>query len=216
MTGSLETLSPIFFDSFYVCLLVINLVLCCAINGVIDYFVNKDHGPWHVVSSSNIFNMLVFAFILSVLTFFGSGTIHKRIKEGKSPTVTRRALCDTCFKKVICFSMQEPNWKKRFCLFIWNCLLFPGVFLGVFVSLMCMFATGFKSLGQADACEVSEAANIVVIESWKAVGMFIVFTMNFASSHNEEQPEVAEVVNPLLANPNIGQDADHGIYGDQV
>lgn len=104
-------------------------------------------------------------------------------------------------------------------------MLFPGLFLVIVVSVLCMFATGFKSLGSTDACEVNEATNIIVIVSWKAAGMFIIFTMNYAAAHNEEQPELADVMNPLiqdaggvpaLGSAGVGEDGvdNNNIYND--
>lgn len=196
---SSDELSPIFFTPHYFVMLTINVVLCVTINGVIDYFVNRDKAAFYVMNGANAINMIIFSLILSLISFAGGGAVHKRILEGKAMPVTRRALCDTCFKKVICFSMQEPSWKKRIFLFMWNAFLFPGVFLALAVSLLCMFATGFSSLGQTDSCPVSEAANIVVIECWKAVGAAILFSMSYAAAHNEEQPELAGVTNPIMA-----------------
>jgi len=104
-------------------------------------------------------------------------------------------------------------------------MLFPGLFLVIMVAVLCMFATGFKSLGSTNACEVSEATNVIVIESWKAAGMFIIFTMNYAAAHNEEQPEVADAfvaiqsstseTSPALGEANNNNDADN-IYTDQA
>lgn len=202
MTGSLDELTPLFFQPHFFIWLGINLIICIGINIGLDIWAmsNQSGSKYYVISGSNIANMLIFSIIVSFFMFWNAKRQHDRIKAGEASPVTRRALCDNCFKKVICFSMQEPIWKKRIWLFMWNAFLFPGVFTVMAMSLLCMAATGFDSLGKAEACEVSAPVNIVVIECWKAVGLTIVFSMMYASSHNEEQPELADVINPLIMN----------------
>jgi hypothetical protein len=201
--GSLEHLTPIFMTTHYFVMLTVNIVLTTGINATIDYFMNRDKAPYYALSSATIVNMLLFCIIVSLIIFAGSGgPVHKRIREGQASPVTRRALCDTCFKRVILFSLQEPNWRRRVWLFPWNVIFFPGIPLAIVLSLMCLFASGFSSFGKADACEVSEAANVIVMASWKAVGAGIIFTMAYAAAHNEEQEEIADAVQliaPLAA-----------------
>jgi hypothetical protein len=199
-SGSLDELMPLFMQSHYWIMLTINVVVCIGLNVGLDIWANSNAGPkYYVVSPGNIGNMLLFSFVVSFFTFWNAGVQHKRILAGEAVPVTRRALTNNFFWRVFLFSAQEPSWKKRLFLYCWEGLLFPGVFLIISVSLLCMFATGFSSLGSADACEVSEAVNIVVIESWKVVGTVIIFTSMYAASHNEEQPEIADAVQNMLS-----------------
>jgi hypothetical protein len=186
---SLTKLAPIFFTRHYALLLVINVVLTIIVNGLIDYFTQKGKAAHYLVEDTTVLTTCIFALIMGLIYFASSGDIHKRIKKGVCAPVTRQALRDNVFKKVFFFAMQEPNWKKRFPMFMWQSALIPGVLCYVCIFLFCWMSIGFASM-EHNECKTSLAVFVVWTEVWKSICVTIIFTANYAAAHNEEQKEI--------------------------
>lgn len=200
-----NTLYQTFLCPFYVIVAIISGVLTVVINGVIDYFVYLD---WkhrtHIVDPDFFSEIIIFHVIMAVLVFGSGKDIRKPILAKKVHPVTREALSNWCIKRVFFFSLAEPNWKKRLFMFIWNVLLFPGVFIFAAVIFLCWSSKGFGDMETSD-CKVGIWPLVAVTESWKLVAVIIIHAMNWVATHNVEQPELA---------PHLAEDPEYLIPED--
>lgn len=207
MLPSHKSVAPIFFTGFFWIMLAINTILTVGINMGIDYGMNKNKSPpVQVIAAGSIVEVIIFTEIVSLCVFFGSGEIHKRIRNRQLRPVTRGALCDSLFKRIVLFSISEPNWKSRLPKFMVQVLFVPGLFVTVLCWMFCWMANDFKS----GPCSGTVWDLVGWNMAWKGVTVIMLFTMNFAAAHNDETPELHdESAGLIAATPGVVVD-----YGD--
>lgn len=214
MLPPLSEVSPIFFTRHFLLTIVLGTVLTCGINGLIDYFMNRDKGKWYLMDSATAPSVFIFALIMSLLTFAGSGEIHKRIKANKIEPVYRFALRNSFLKKFLFFPIGEPNWKCRLPLWIWWSVLVPGVGMYAIILIFCWMATGFRALESEDVrCTLAEY--VIWTEAWKGTMVVFMTTVNYAAAHNDEQSELIPKEGDLLTpeQQEAALAANDGLYG---
>jgi hypothetical protein len=190
---SLTKVAPVFFTRHFLLTIVIAVGLTCTINGIIDYFMNRDKAPFYLINDSTLPTLFIYAAIMSLLVFAGAGEVHKRIKAGKCEPIACYALKDTVIKRFLFFPIGEPNWKCRLPLWIWWCLMVPPLITYVFLLFFCWSAMGFKKLGSQN-CECSIAEYVVWTEVWKGFIAAFMTATNYAAAHNDEQKELQDTL----------------------
>lgn len=188
---SINRVAPVFFTAHFLITLVITIVLTCGINAIIDYFMNRDKAPYDLINKNTAPNVLIFCLIIGLLAFFGGGEVHKRIKAGKAEPVRRFALQDNFVKRFIFFPISEPNWKCRLPLFLWWCVMVPGVVILIALYLFCWISKGFGEMHTND-CTCTLAEFVIWTELWKGFGASVITAVNYAAAHNDEQKELQE------------------------
>lgn len=188
----LRVVAPIFFSTHFFLLLVVTVALTVVINGVIDYFMYRNKPPWFVVDGLNtIATVMLFNVIVGILLFFSAKDIQKRVREGVSPPVDQRALRGGLGTRILFFSLCLPNWKTRLPMFLLNVCWFPGVPMLIAMGFFCWCAINFQPLGAQNCPATSIMEYVIWTELWKGISVGIVFAMNYAAAHNDDQPEVA-------------------------
>jgi hypothetical protein len=187
----LTHVAPIYFTRHFLLTIVLTVVMCCSINGLIDWLMHRhdDSDSFYLVDSKLAPTIFIFVFIMSFLAFAGSGEVHKRIKAGKQEAVRCYALKDTFIKRFVFFPIGEPNWKCRLPLWVWWSLMVPGMGTLVLLVAFCWAATGFHSIN-SKMCPTTLAMWVLWTEAWKGFIAVILTTVNYAAAHNDEQGEL--------------------------
>jgi hypothetical protein len=189
----------LFQHQFFWILLVVSVVLTCGVNYGIDYGMNKDKDvPIKAADGNLLLNILIFTLIVGLITFFGSGSIHQRIRQNLQPPVAQVVLCDTLFKRIVFFSWAIPSWKDRLPRFLCQILFFPGIAIVILTYIICWFASHRNGVSYCEG-DVYFLCNFNMF--WKGVTTGLLFALNYVAAHNDAQPELSEgagVYSPLV------------------
>ena len=186
MLESRRDIAPVFFRAHFWILLIVNAILTVGINIGVDYGMNKNKSsPHNVVATSSIIEILIFSSIIASCVIWGSGDIHKKIRDHEIQPIARTTLCDTLIKRIVFFSIAEPDWKWRFPKFLVQVWIFPGFPVTLIVWTFCWMAKDFS----AGACTGSLWDLCAWNAVWKCVITAIVFAINYVAAHNDAQPE---------------------------
>lgn len=204
---------PVYYTRHFFLTLLINAVITVLINGIIDYFSNKGHAL-ALVGSATMINVCIFCFIMSFLSFAGSGDIHKRIRKGMVSPVTADALRDNKFKRWYLFPIAHASWKKRLPLWILWCVVFLGVPIFFCVFLFCWASRGFAPMHGEECKTGSLWVYVAWTETWKCVTVSVMHTVNYAAAHNDEQSELDKLDDEET--PILDSDADKAGASESV
>jgi len=169
----------------------ITVLLTVGVNALIDYFMYRSKPPseWAISGPATVVDFMLFAFILSVLIFFGSVGVHDRIKAGKAAAIDPDAFRATCAQRFFLFALAEPNWKKRLPLFLWQALLIPTILIYIIVVLSCWASVHFRPMAQYE-CRVSLGVFLLYRGVVHGVLAAFLYAQNYASAHNAAQKEI--------------------------
>lgn len=206
MLAPYSNLSPIFFTAFFWVCLVITVIITCGANYGIDYWMHHNDPPPHSVANKSMpFEVLIFCIVIAFLVFFSAGDIQKRIATNDMRPVMQSALCDTLTKRILFFSMADPNWKMRILKFMGQCCLIPGIPIIVLIYLLCWMSSDFSSTD----CSSSLTEMLLWTMVWKGVAAAVIYSANWAAVHNCEQPEIEAIAEKLGQTTSIVNAPDH-------
>jgi hypothetical protein len=212
---SLSVVAPIYYTRHFLLSVLVAVLMTCGVNGIIDYFMQREKGPWYLIDKNTLPSVFIYAVIMAFLVFAGSGDVHKRIRNGQCEPVRCEALKNSIWKKFFLFPMGEPNWKCRLPLWVWWCAMVPAVITYIVLIAFCSISQGFSKL-QTNDCPCTLAEYVVWTELWKGCICVALVAVNYAAAHNDEQREVQESLTSGEAQPEMSasksDQSHHGLY----